>query len=97
MATTIERLRAELERVNEQRAALERRHDELDLAIAEAEGDGLKAEWMRLRLANDHDGAHAAWIKVMARHYAHAGRHGDETDREALAAEGARLRAATEH
>jgi hypothetical protein len=62
---TIERLRAERDRVCEQRDALERRIDEIDAAIYEAQGDVLAAEWHRLKAAKD-PGEHAAWVRIGA-------------------------------
>jgi uncharacterized membrane protein len=66
MADAIERLRAEKERVGEQRDALERRIEEIDAAIYEAEGKPLDAEWHRLRAQGRNAEAHAVHVRLMA-------------------------------
>jgi hypothetical protein len=65
MSDTIDRLRNEKARVGEQRDALERRIEEINAAICEAEGDALGAEWHRLLALGKHDEAHAAWVRMM--------------------------------
>jgi len=62
----LDRLRAEKERVQEQRDALERRIEEIDAALCEAGGDDLAAEWHRLRAQGHSDAAHVAWVRMMA-------------------------------
>jgi hypothetical protein len=66
MSDAIDRMRAEKERVGEQRDALERRLEEIDAAICEAEGDALGAEWHRLRAQGRYAEAHAVHVRAMA-------------------------------
>jgi predicted nucleic acid-binding Zn-ribbon protein len=62
----IEEMRAEKDRVREQYDALERRIEEIDAAICEAQGDHLGAEWHRLRAQGRREEAHAVHVRMMA-------------------------------
>ena len=64
--TDLESLRAELERIEKEAADVANRRRHVELAIADLEGDTLKAAWLWAVINGTHEEGHKAWVRMMA-------------------------------
>lgn len=93
MATDIKSLRARLSALSSIRTAAERAIREVEAELSEAEGDPLRAAYLRAMVAEQHEEAKRLWLKIMARHYLQTGHHLDDDDRAAIEATAEQMRA----